>query len=128
VTSPLAATGVGAVVPAAGAVVAVQGATTAAVAGGHLVAAAVKAKDAPGTTASGQATDKYGNKLGPSGEPQINKTNSNTREGARSKALNEGSNAVNHNNPKDGQGPHYHSADAQGEKKPNSTHHNYPDN
>ncbi|MDZ7639829.1 MAG: RHS repeat-associated core domain-containing protein [Bryobacterales bacterium] len=43
----------------------------------------VKAKDAPGVTAGGQATDKYGNKLGPSGDVQVNKTHSTTREGAR---------------------------------------------
>jgi malic enzyme len=86
-----------------------------------------KAANAPGITAGGQATDEHGNKLGPSGEKQINSTSSNTREGANNKALNEGSSSVNHNNPKDGQGPHIHSGDAQGNKKPSSTHHEYPE-
>jgi RHS repeat-associated protein len=86
-----------------------------------------KAAEAPGTSASGQATDQYGNKLGPSGKPMIHETNSNTREGARNRALNEGSGATEHSNPTRGN-PHFHPTDAQGEKKPNSTHHNYPDN
>ncbi len=127
VTSPAALTGVGALVPAAGAAVAAHGATTVAVAGGHLVAAAVKASDAPGTSASGQATDQYGNKLGPSGKPMVHETNSNTREGAKNKALSEGSGAVEHSNPTVGK-PHFHPTDAEGNKKPTSTHHNYPDN
>lgn len=45
VTSPAALTGVGAVAPAAGVAVAVHGATTAAVAGGHLVTAAASKVD-----------------------------------------------------------------------------------
>jgi len=127
VTSPAALTGVGTLAPAAGVGVALHGAATVAVAGGHLVAAAVKASDAPGTSSSGQATDEHGNKLGPSGKPMIHETNSNTREGANNKALNEGSGTVEHTNPKDGK-PHFHPADAQGNKKPTSVHHNYPDN
>jgi RHS repeat-associated protein len=86
-----------------------------------------KAANAPGVTAGGQATDQYGNKLGPSGKPQVNETNSNTREGARNNALNEGSGAVEHANPAQGQ-PHFHPTDSQGDKKPASTHHDYPDN
>ena len=85
-----------------------------------------KAAEAPGVSASGQATDQYGNKLGPSGKPMIHETNSNTREGARNRALNEGSGATEHPNPTRGD-PHFHPTDAQGDKKPNSTHHNYPD-
>jgi RHS repeat-associated protein len=85
-----------------------------------------KADQAPGVTAGGQATDKYGNKLGPSGEPQVNKTRSNTREGARNKALSEGSGAVEHRNPKRGN-PHFHPTDNEGNKKPSSTHHEYPE-
>jgi RHS repeat-associated protein len=127
VTSPAALTGVGTLAPAAGVGVALHGAATVAVAGGHLVAAAVKASDAPGTSSSGQATDEHGNKLGPSGKPMIHETNSNTREGANNKALNEGSGTVEHTNPKVGK-PHFHPADAQGNKKPTSVHHNYPDN
>jgi len=86
-----------------------------------------KADEAKGVSSSGQATDEYGNKLGGSRKPQQHETSSNTREGARNKALNEGSTAVNHSNPKQGD-PHYHAGDAQGNKKPNSTHHKYPDN
>jgi RHS repeat-associated protein len=85
-----------------------------------------KADDAPGVTAGGQATDKYGNKLGPSGKPMVNKTTSNTREAARNKALNEGSGAVEHRKPKKGK-PHFHSTTKKGEKQSNSTHHEYPD-
>jgi RHS repeat-associated protein len=87
----------------------------------------VKAKDAPGVTAGGQATDEHGNKLGGSGKPQVHETESNTREGAKNKALNEGSGAVEHTNPKVGK-PHFHPSDAEGNKKPTSVHHNYPDN
>jgi len=86
-----------------------------------------KASDAPGITAGGQATDQHGRKLGPSGKPQINETNSNTREQAGNRALDEGAGKVEHANPKRGQ-PHFHPTDAQGNKKPGSTHHNYPDN
>jgi hypothetical protein len=85
-----------------------------------------KADTAVGVTAGGQATDRYGNKLGPSGEPQVNETDSNTREDARNRALGEGSGAEEHANPTAGK-PHFHPTDAQGNKKPGSTHHNYPD-
>ena len=85
-----------------------------------------KAGDAPGVTAGGQATDVHGNKLGPSGKPQVNETNSNTREDAGNRDLNEGSGKVEHANPAQGQ-PHFHPADKQRNKKPTSTHHNYPD-
>lgn len=85
-----------------------------------------KAANAAGVTAGGQATDKYGNKLGPSGKPQVNETNSNTREGARNRALNEGSGVEEHSNPQQGD-PHFHPTDNEGNKKPSSTHHNYDD-
>jgi hypothetical protein len=85
-----------------------------------------KAADAAGTTAGGQATDAYGNKLGPSGKPMIHETESTTREAARNKALDEGARAVDHSNPSRGR-PQFHPADADGVKKPNSTHHNYPE-
>jgi hypothetical protein len=77
-------------------------------------------------TSSGQKADQYGNKLGGSGKPQQHETQSNTREASNNKSLNEGNKSVNHSNPKSGQ-PHTHAADADGNKKPNSTHHNYPD-
>ena len=85
-----------------------------------------KADEAPGVTSGGQATDEHGNKLGGSNKPQQHSTESNTREGARNKSLNEGATAVNHPNPRRGK-PHFHSGDKQGKKKPNSTHHNYPE-
>ena len=85
-----------------------------------------RAADAPGVTAGGQATDRYGNKIGPSGKPQINKTKSTTREGARNRALNEGSGAVEHRTPKQG-GPHFHPTDNEGNKVSTSTHHEYPE-
>ncbi len=125
-TSP---TGAGVV---AGGAVAVAGAATAIGAAKEIGAivttpmAAVKANDAPGTSASGQATDAHGNKLGGSGKPQQHSTTSNTREAARNRALNEGSTAVNHSNPKQGQ-PHFHAGDAEGNKTPNSVHHEYPE-
>ena len=84
-----------------------------------------KAADAPGVTAGGQATDAHGNKLGPSGETQIDRTRSNTRESARNRALDEGSGAVEHSNPKVGRG-HWHPTDSEGNKKPSSAHHEYP--
>ena len=86
----------------------------------------VKAADAPGVTAGGQATDEHGNKLGPSGKPQVNTTKSNTREAANNKALDGGSQSVEHSNPKKGN-PHFHPADSEGNKKPASTHHEYPE-
>jgi len=84
-----------------------------------------KAADAPGVSAGGQATDAHGNKVGPSGDVQVNKTKSTTREGARNKALGEGSGAVEHATPTVG-APHFHPTGADGEKKPSSTHHEYP--
>jgi RHS repeat-associated protein len=130
------ATGVGAVVGVPAGVVSTgamaQGVAAVGVATTHLMSDAAgggtsggpKAKDAPGVTAGGQATDKYGNKLGPSGEKQINKTTSTTREGARNKALNEGAGAVEHRNPKEGK-RHFQATDNKGNKKPSSTHHEY---
>ncbi len=84
-----------------------------------------KAENAPGVTAGGQATDEYGNKLGPSGDTQVNETQSKTREAARNRALKEGPGAVEHATPKHGQ-PHFHPTRRNGKKKPCSTHHNYP--
>ena len=86
----------------------------------------VKAAEAPGVTAGGQATDRHGNKIGPSGSTQQNKTKSNTREGAKNKAKSEGSGTTEHKNPADGGDPHFHPTGADGEKIPNSTHHEYP--
>jgi RHS repeat-associated protein len=83
-----------------------------------------KAKDAPGVTSNGQATDEHGNKLGPSGDEQVNTTTSNTRETAGNKALNEGTGKVEHRNPKVGK-RHFHPRGADGKKKPSSTHHEF---
>jgi hypothetical protein len=84
----------------------------------------VKAKDAPGVTAGGQATDRFGNKTAPSGSPQINKTRSNTREGARNKALNQGSKAEEHRTPKRGR-RHFHPRRANGKKTRDNPHHEF---
>jgi hypothetical protein len=86
-----------------------------------------KAADAAGVTAGGQATNKYGDKLGPSGEVQVNQARHSTEKGAKDAARQEGAGAPEkHVNPTKG-GPHYHPTDKQGKKIPSSTHHNYPD-
>ena len=126
-TSPASATGVGVLLPAAGGVAVVVGAAEAVhgtATAGTAISAMMKSSDV--VTLSGQKADQYGNKLGGSGKPQQHETTSNTREGANNKALSEGSGSTNHSNPKTGQ-PHVHPTDAAGEKKPNSTHHNYPE-
>lgn len=139
-STPEDATGAGALlgIPqgTVGSALTVQGAVEASQGAGNLLKDALapmqssgngpKAKDAPGVSSTGQATDEHGNKLGGSGKPQQYDTQSNTQEGAHNKALNEGSTAVNHSNPREGK-PHYHAGDAEGNKKPNSTHHRYPD-
>jgi hypothetical protein len=79
-----------------------------------------------GQTAAGHPTDAYGNKLGASGKPQVNTVKHSTRKGAKDAARNEGKGApVNHTNPQKG-GDHYPPTDENGEKLPNSTHHEYP--
>jgi len=85
-----------------------------------------KAAQAPGVTAGGQATDKYGNKVGASGKPQVNQVDHSGKKGAKDAARQEGSGKPQqHASPQKGD-PHYHPTDANGEKIPNSTHHNYP--
>ena len=69
---------------------------------------------------------RHRNKLGQSGDTQVNRTRSNTREGANNRARDQGSRTVEHRNPKQGK-PHFHPADINGKKKPSSTHHEYPD-
>jgi RHS repeat-associated protein len=83
-----------------------------------------KAEDAPGVTAGGQATNKHGQKLAPSGRPQINNVNKTTREGAKN-AANKGSGVMEHPNPRRG-GPHFHTNRGDGSKKQDGTHYNYP--
>jgi len=77
-------------------------------------------------TSSGKPTDQHGNKLGPSGKPQVNTVEHPTQKAEKYAARNEGKGApVKHTNPKKGD-DHYHPTDKNGEKKPNSTHHEYP--
>jgi len=83
-----------------------------------------KAATAPGITAGGQATNEHGQKLGPSGKPQVNNVESNTREGAKN-AGNKGSGTVEHPNPQEGD-PHFHTTRGDGTKVQDSTHYNYP--
>jgi RHS repeat-associated protein len=107
-------------VVSAGAIV--HGSATATVGFVHLV----KAANAPGTTASGQATDAHGNKIGPSGKPQVNQVNHSTEKAAKDAARAEGKGApVKHPSPTK-EKPHYHPTDRKGEKIPCSTHHNCP--
>jgi RHS repeat-associated protein len=81
-------------------------------------------KTAPGQTAAGHPTDSYGNKLGPSGKPQVNNVNHPSQKAAKDAARQEGDGApVKHPSPTKG-GPHYHPTRG-GEKIPNSSHHNY---
>jgi RHS repeat-associated protein len=79
-----------------------------------------------GRTSSGAKTDQHGNKLGPSGKPQVNTVRHSTQKAAKDAARNEGKGApVKHTNPNKGN-DHYHSTDKDGNKKPSSTHHEYP--
>jgi hypothetical protein len=78
-----------------------------------------------GQTASGHPTDQHGNKLGPSGKPQVNTVKHPSQKKAKDAARNEGKGApVKHTNPQKG-GDHYHPTDKKGNKRPNSTHHEY---
>jgi RHS repeat-associated protein len=82
-------------------------------------------KQAPVQTASGNPTDKHGNKLGPSGKPQVNTVKHPSQKKAKDAARKEGKGApVKHPNPKKGKS-HYHPTDKDGNKKPTSTHHEY---
>jgi RHS repeat-associated protein len=84
-----------------------------------------KAQTAPGQTAAGHPTDVHGNKLGPSGKPQINTVKHLSQKSAKDAARAEGKGApVKHTNPKKGE-DHYHPTDKDGNKIPNSTHHEY---
>ena len=84
-----------------------------------------KSKEAPGQTASGHPTDKRGNKLGPSGKPQVNTVKHPSQKSAKDAARNEGKGApVKHPSPQKGNS-HYHPVDKNGNKKPTSTHHEY---
>ena len=82
-------------------------------------------QDPPGYTTHGQPTDEFGNKLSPSGKPQVNIVRVNTKKKAKDMARETGKGApVKHPSPKKG-GSHYHPATKQGEKKPNSPHFEY---
>lgn len=88
------------------------------------VQAKSNARTAPGQTAAGHPTDVHGNKLGPSGKPQVNNVRHSTQKAAKDAARNEGNGPpVKHPSPTKG-GPHYHPT-KDGEKMPNGTHHEY---
>jgi RHS repeat-associated protein len=89
------------------------------------VHAADNSKKAAGTTSSGHPTDEHGNKLGPSGKPQVNTVTHSSRKQALNAARQEGQGApVLHNSPKKGE-RHFHATDSEGDKVPNSTHHEF---
>ena len=136
------ATGVGALVGvpagAVSTVAVVQGTSAAIIGAAHLAKATangsgkstpenpkgpVKAEDAPGVTAGGQATNEHGQKLSQSGRPQVNNVTKTTREEARN-AANKGSGTVEDRNPTRGQ-PHFHTKRGTGVKKQDGTHYNY---
>ena len=76
-------------------------------------------------TSAGRKTDRYGNVLGPSGKPQVNKVHHTNQKQAKDAARNEGKGKpVKHATPTRGRS-HYHPTNTKGEKKPNSTHHEY---
>jgi hypothetical protein len=83
----------------------------------------VKANDAPGITAGGQATNEHGQKIAPSGRPQINNVKKNTREAAKN-AANRGSGTVEHRTPTRGK-RHFHTRRGTGKKKQDGTHYTY---
>ncbi len=75
-----------------------------------------------GQTSGGQSIDKFGNKIGPSGKPQINTVQKSSRKAAKDAARNAGKGSpVLHNNPVKGNS-HFHPTDGKGKKIPNSTH------
>ncbi|MCM2263851.1 MAG: hypothetical protein NDI73_01530, partial [Desulfuromonadales bacterium] len=68
---------------------------------------------------------KYGNKLGPSGKPQINIKKHSTEKQAKDAARQEGKGSpVKHPTPTQGN-KHYHPTDKTGEKAPGGTHHEF---
>ncbi len=79
-----------------------------------------------GETYNGQATDKFGNKLGPSGETMIHIKNFPTRKRAKDAARNAGKGEpMNHPRPQVGS-PHFHPTDEEGEKIHDGVHNAYP--
>jgi hypothetical protein len=130
---------VGVAIDVGSAAIIAHGGATATAGAGHLAAAAgdainsaiesrsssgPKANDAPGVTAGGQATNEHGQKLGPSGKPQVNNVENTTKERA-SNAANKGSGVVSDPNPTRGE-PHFHTKRGTGKKKRDGTHYNYP--
>ena len=80
-----------------------------------------------GQTYNGRPTDEHGNVLGGSGESRQYTTQHSTRKGAKDAARNKGKSApAKHTSSKNGRPDHFHAADQNGEKIPNSTHHEYP--
>jgi len=83
-------------------------------------------KTAVGQTAGGKATDQYGNPLGPSNKPQIDRIKTSSKKEAKDIARALGDQApVNHPSPTEGE-PHFHPTGPDGEKIPNSPHVEYP--
>jgi RHS repeat-associated protein len=75
-----------------------------------------------GQTSSGQKINAYGEKLGPSGKPMRHTARHSTRKAAKDAARQEGETTpVEH-----GGDGHFHPTDQDGNKIPNSTHHEYP--
>jgi hypothetical protein len=68
---------------------------------------------------AGQAQNKHGQELAPSGRPQVNNVAKNTREKAKN-AANKGSGVI------EDQG-HFHARRGTGAKKRDGVHYNYPD-
>jgi RHS repeat-associated protein len=82
------------------------------------------ARKGGGTTSNGQATDRSGRKLGPSGKPIIHNIDHSSKKGAKDAARNGGNTKpMHHPSPKVGK-PHYHST-VDGDKKNDGVHHNY---
>nr|WP_157223085.1 RHS repeat-associated core domain-containing protein [Leptospira interrogans] len=80
-----------------------------------------------GKSSSGQNINKYGEKLGPSGKPMRHSQQHSTQKSAKDSAQKEGNKnkPIKHENPKNGENSHYHPSGLNGEKIPNSTHHEY---
>ncbi|WP_254846924.1 RHS repeat domain-containing protein [Leptospira kirschneri] len=80
-----------------------------------------------GKSSSGQNINKYGEKLGPSGKPMRHSQQHSTQKSAKDSAQKEGNKnkPIKHENPKNGENSHYHPSGPNGEKIPNSTHHEY---
>jgi RHS repeat-associated protein len=75
-----------------------------------------------GVTSAGQKINAHGEKLGPSGKPTRHSKQHSTRKAAKDAARKDGKTAPEEH----GGDQHFHPADENGNKIPNSTHHEYP--